>query len=67
MASEERFAAVRSRLESHGWQLVRISGSHHIFHGQGRPLLSIPVHKGRVKGVYVKEVERAIARLGTGE
>src|SRR5439155_21000150 len=44
MASERRFADVRRQLEEHGWRLVRISGSHHIFAKEGRRPLSIRVH-----------------------
>lgn len=60
MPSEEKIASIRTRLENHGWELVRIKGSHHVFKGEGRPLISIPVHKGRVKAVYVRQIEAAI-------
>ncbi len=63
MPSDVRFADIRKQLEQHGWQLVRIAGSHHIFKGEGRPIFSIPVHKGRVKAFYAREVERAIEAL----
>lgn len=60
MASEIRFAEVRALLERHGWSLARISGSHHIFEKAGSKLLSIPVHRGKVKPAYVRQVEKAI-------
>lgn len=60
MPSESNFADIRRVLEQHGWELVRIKGSHHVFKGEGRPLISIPVHKGRVKAVYVRQIEAAI-------
>jgi predicted RNA binding protein YcfA (HicA-like mRNA interferase family) len=60
MASEERFSEVRRLLESHGWLLVRISGSHHIFTKPGRTPISIPVHKNKVKPVYVAKVRKVI-------
>lgn len=63
MPSEVRFAVVRRRLEQHGWTLIRIKGSHHIFKQEGQRLFNIPVHKGRVKPFYLREVNAEIARL----
>lgn len=60
MPSEVRYALVRKLLENNGWQHERTTGSHHIFVGEGRPQFSIPVHKGKVKPFYFKQVERAI-------
>jgi len=35
-------------LEKHGWQVVRIEGSHHILAREGRDeVISVPVHGGR--------------------
>ena len=35
-------------IERHGWQLLRVSGSHHIYGKAGSPLrLSIPIHANR--------------------
>ena len=35
-------------IERHGWQLLRISGSHHIYGKPGSPIrLSIPIHGNR--------------------
>lgn len=32
-------------LERHGWQLLRVSGSHHIYGKQGSTIrLSVPIH-----------------------
>ena len=64
MASDTQFLVVRRLLEKHGWTLSRINGSHHVFIGQGRPLISIPVHRGKVKSVYVRRIEKAIRELG---
>lgn len=66
MASD-RFADLRKRLEQHGWQLIRISGSHHIFGGEGRPILSIPVRRGRVKAVYFRQVDQAVRAIQAQE
>jgi predicted RNA binding protein YcfA (HicA-like mRNA interferase family) len=36
------------RIERHGWRLLRISGSHHIYGKTGSPVrLSIPIHSNR--------------------
>ena len=35
-------------LERHGWQLLRVHGSHHIYGREGSPVrLSVPVHGNR--------------------
>jgi predicted RNA binding protein YcfA (HicA-like mRNA interferase family) len=47
-------------LERAGYQLVRVSGSHHIFTKPDRPLLSIPVHRGKVKPFYVRQIEKLL-------
>ncbi len=60
MPSEVRFADIRKQLESHGWELKRIKGSHHVFGGPGRAIVVIPVHSGKVKAVYARVVENAI-------
>lgn len=62
MAGDIRFSEIRRLLESNGWQLARIHGSHHIFKKAGRLDLSIPVHQNRVKRGYVRLVEKTIAR-----
>jgi len=58
MAGEQRFAEVRKMLEAAGWKLARICGSHHYFTKSGRLPLSIPVHRGKVKPYYVRQVEK---------
>jgi predicted RNA binding protein YcfA (HicA-like mRNA interferase family) len=57
MASEMRFSEVRKMLEKAGYRLVRISGSHHYFVKPGEEPFSIPVHHGKVKPYYVRQVE----------
>lgn len=64
MPPDSRFTDIKKLLESNGWSLNRVKGSHHIFTGPGRQPISIPVHKGRVKNVYRKQVEKAIRELG---
>ena len=58
MPSEVRFAEVRKKLEAHGWTLDRISGSHHIFRKEGSRNFSIPVHRGKVRPVYISLIEK---------
>jgi predicted RNA binding protein YcfA (HicA-like mRNA interferase family) len=60
MPSQVRFAEVRKTLEQAGYALVRISGSHHVFVKAGESPLSIPVHRGKVKPFYVRQVEKIV-------
>ena len=53
-----RFAKVKKMLESKGYALDRISGSHHVFVQDGQPNVVIPVHSGKVKPYYVRRVEK---------
>ena len=61
MPGEERFALVRKLLEQNGWQLDRIKGSHHVFKRPGARNIIIPVHHGKVKPNYVRQIKEAIA------
>jgi predicted RNA binding protein YcfA (HicA-like mRNA interferase family) len=61
MPGEKRFAEVRAMLESVGYELARIRGSHHVFTKPGADLVSIPVHHGKVKPFYVRQVEKIVA------
>ncbi|HSU67188.1 MAG TPA: type II toxin-antitoxin system HicA family toxin [Tepidisphaeraceae bacterium] len=58
MASEMRLEAVIELLEAKGYFLHRISGSHHIFKKAGGGTFSVPVHRGKVKPIYVKKIEK---------
>lgn len=58
MASEKRFGLVKRILEKKGYQLVRISGSHHVFEKPGVGIFVVPVHNGKVKPFYVKQIEK---------
>ena len=57
MASEKRFNLVKKMLENKGFELTRISGSHHIFTKACELPISIPVHNGKVKPYYVKQID----------
>jgi predicted RNA binding protein YcfA (HicA-like mRNA interferase family) len=65
MASQSRFGDVKKMLVKAGYRLARVHGSHHIFTKPGEPLLSIPVHHGKVKPFYVRQIEKIIS--GEGE
>ena len=66
MASESRFADVRRLLERAGYSLARIHGSHHNFVKRGARGISVPVHQGKVKPVYVRQVKKLIAEGSEG-
>lgn len=66
MAGEQRFSEVRATLEAAGYTLARINGSHHIFTKPAATLVSIPVHHGKVKPFYVRQVAKLTGE-GRGE
>ena len=53
-----RFSEVRKLLEAKGYFLHRTTGSHHIFRKPGVGRYTVPVHHGKVKPVYVKQIEK---------
>ncbi len=55
-----RFADVQRMLESAGYRLERIRGSHHLFTKPGAPLVVVPVHRGKVKPYYVRQIEKLV-------
>ncbi len=66
MPSDVRFPEVVKLLESAGYHLARVSGSHHVFAKEGVPPVSIPVHRGKVKYHYVREIKKIIADNASG-
>jgi predicted RNA binding protein YcfA (HicA-like mRNA interferase family) len=58
MTGEQRFNQVKKMLEKKGYKLTRVSSSHHIFTKKGSLPVSIPVHGGKVKAFYVKQIEK---------
>jgi predicted RNA binding protein YcfA (HicA-like mRNA interferase family) len=58
MPGSQRFSEVRKMLEQAGYVLARIHGSHHYFTKAGELPLSIPVHQGKVKPYYVRQVKK---------
>jgi len=52
-------------LESHGWTLDRISGSHHIYkNAQLQRVISVPVHAGKT---LKQGLQRALLKSATIE
>ena len=45
-------------LESKGYALDRITGSHHLFEKPGSLSVVVPVHHGKVKYGYVRKIEK---------
>jgi predicted RNA binding protein YcfA (HicA-like mRNA interferase family) len=62
MPGERRFSEVKKMLGAAGYTLSRIHGSHHYFTKPGELPFSIPVHQGKVKPYYVRQVERICQR-----
>lgn len=58
MPSEMRFAEVRKALEAKGYFRHRIAGSHHVFKKPGVGSFVLPVHAGKVKAVYGKQIKK---------
>jgi len=58
MASETRFPEVRKMLEQKGYFQHRTTGSHHVFKKPGVGSFVLPVHHGKVKQVYVSQIEK---------
>jgi predicted RNA binding protein YcfA (HicA-like mRNA interferase family) len=57
------FAQIRKLLEQEGFTLERITGSHHVFRKEAT-IFVVPVHKNKVKAVYVKRVVEIIEDYG---
>jgi predicted RNA binding protein YcfA (HicA-like mRNA interferase family) len=60
MPGEIRFAELCRYIERHGWSLIRIRGSHHVFKKPDGSTNSIPVHHGKVKPFYVREIKKQV-------
>jgi len=63
MPSEVRFAALLGIVRKRGWVLIRVRGSHHVFRKPDGSTYSIPVHHGKVKPFYLREIKK---QLGEG-
>ncbi len=58
MPSDVRYAEILRLFKARGWVLNRIRGSHHVFKGPGGGSFSVPVHNGKVKHVYYKQIQK---------
>lgn len=57
---ESRFVEVKTILNSVGYELERIRGSHHVFKNQDGEIIVFPVHGNLVKRCYVKEIIKKV-------
>lgn len=57
------FAQIRKLLEQENFTLERVTGSHHVFR-RDATIFVVPVHKNKVKAVYVKRVIEIIENYG---
>ena len=63
-----RFSEVKLIIESHGYVHHQPrSGSHHVFRRAGSELMSIPVHNGVVKRIYLRDVIRKLGLVQESE
>ena len=60
MPSEVRFAEILRLVRAHGWVLDRIRGSHHTFKKPDGSSYTVPVHHGKVKPSYFREIKKQI-------
>ncbi len=60
MPSEVRFAELLKLVRKHGWMLDRINGSHHVFLKPDGTSHPVPVHHGKVKPVYVRQIKKIL-------
>ena len=59
MPSDVRYAEIVALFKRNGWWLNRINGSHHI-HTNGTQSFPVPVHHGKVKYGYYREVKKLL-------
>lgn len=57
MPSPVRYAVVKKMLEAKSYFFDRCRGSHHTYVKAGMRSYSFPVHHGKVKQVYVKQIQ----------
>lgn len=63
MPSELRYAEIVKVFQLHGWWLLRVRGSNHVF-TNGSRIYPVPVHRGKVKYVYYKQIEKLFPQAG---
>jgi len=57
MGSEVRYGEVVKLFKANSWWLLRVRGSHHVF-TDGSRIFSVPVHHGKVKYVYLRQIQK---------
>jgi len=58
MPSDVRYVAAKRMWEAKSYFYQRTSGSRHIFEKAGVGSFSIPVHNGKVKHVYIRQIKK---------
>ena len=58
VAGEMQYPDVKKMLEARGYIFTRISGAHHVFTKPGIRPFAVPVHHGKVKPVYVRQIQK---------
>lgn len=64
MPSDVRFSEIRRLLEQHGFTLDRVRGSHHVFAKANETPVIVPVHHGKVKHVYLRQIQKRLGQQG---
>jgi predicted RNA binding protein YcfA (HicA-like mRNA interferase family) len=57
MPSPVKFREVKRYMEEHGWRLLHVKGSHHVFVKEGMRRFPIPVHHGEVNYAYYRKIK----------
>ena len=60
LKADASFQVIKIILEENGYRLTASKGSHFRFKKANKPSISIPVHQGKVKKVYIKEILKLI-------
>ena len=63
MPSDVRYGEILALFRQNGWWLLRVPGSHHVF-TDGSRIYSLPVHHGKVKHVYYKQIQKIFPEAG---
>ena len=58
MPSPVRYAEVARMLMKTGWRFERSAASHFVWFKPGIGMFPVPVHRGMVKYVYVREIQK---------
>jgi predicted RNA binding protein YcfA (HicA-like mRNA interferase family) len=62
MPQPVRFAVVKKMFVDAGWVFARVKGSHHQFKKEGHGVFTVPVHRGKVSPLYVRQSQDVIRR-----